>query len=175
MNHHSQNVFHKLKLVYGVFIRDLIRKSLEIHLEHKQPLFSKLLTCSFRQIFPLAGLVKQITMQSAYSWVCKSEGNLSPLQVHCIYEYVKARSTSQSLGLCFDSVKLRSFETKENSSSELSAGLLVVITRWLRNTFDTTEVLFIFFFPFKQGNKIKIRYSDSRLLRKDASKLEGTK
>lgn len=58
MNHHSQNVFHKLKLVYGVFIRDLIRKSLEIHLEHKQPLFSKLLTCSFRQIVPLARLVK---------------------------------------------------------------------------------------------------------------------
>lgn len=65
MNHHSQNVFHKLELVYGRFIMDLIRKSLEIHLEHKQPLFSKLLTCSFRQIFPLAGLVKQITMQSA--------------------------------------------------------------------------------------------------------------
>lgn len=65
MNHCSQNVFHKLKLAYGVFIRDLIRKSLEIHLEHKQPLFSKLLTCSLRQIFPLAGLVKQITMQSS--------------------------------------------------------------------------------------------------------------
>lgn len=59
--------------------------------------------------------------------------------MHCIYGYIKARSKSQSLGLCLDSVKLSSFETKENSGSELSAGLLVVITRWLRNTFDTLK------------------------------------
>lgn len=73
MNHHSQNLFYKLNLAYGGLVRDLTRKRLEIHLEHKQPLFKKVLTCSFRQIFPLAGLTNQITMQSAYSWVCKSE------------------------------------------------------------------------------------------------------
>jgi len=47
MHHHSQNLFYKLKLAYGVFVRDLTRKRLEIHLEHKQRLLSKLLTCSF--------------------------------------------------------------------------------------------------------------------------------
>lgn len=128
MNHHSQNLFYKLKLACGVFIRDLTRKKAGKS-PGTQAANCKLLTCSFRQIFPLAGLAKQITMQSAYSWVCKSELNLFPLQVHCIYEYVKARSKSQSLGLCFDLVKFRSFETEGNSGSDLSSGLLVVITR----------------------------------------------
>lgn len=128
MNHHSQNLFYKLKLACGVFIRDLTRKKAGKS-PGTQAANCKLLTCSFRQIFPLAGLAKQITMQSVYSWVCKSEWNLFPLQMHCIYEYVKARSKSQSLGLCFDLVKFRSFETEGNSGSDLPSGLLVVITR----------------------------------------------
>lgn len=75
-----------------------------------------------------------------------------------MYEYVKVRSKSQSPGLCFDSVNsVDAFETEGNTGSELSAGLLVVITRWLRNTFNTTEVLFIYLCPLGKETKLKSR------------------
>lgn len=54
MDHHSQNLFHKLKFVCDVISQGFNSKRLEMYLEHKQPLFKELLTCSFRQTFPLS-------------------------------------------------------------------------------------------------------------------------
>lgn len=173
MNHHSQNLFYRLQLTYGVLVRGLTRKRLEIHLEHKQPLFSKLLTRSFRQIFHLPGLANQITMQNVPFWVSKSEWNLFPLQVHCIYGYVKTRSKSRSLGLSEAQVIWNRGELWFWVISRTTGAHHQLVKKYFWCHWSPVHIFVLFI----QGNKTEMRdagYFNSILLREDVSNVEGT-